>query len=72
MFDIILEGNTQQVINEINSNSQSLNRFGHFIEGIRSELWSLGSSNVVDVWREANSTCHFLARMTITHIINSI
>jgi hypothetical protein len=34
MFDIIFKGDEKQIVNEINSDSWILNRFGHFIEGI--------------------------------------
>jgi hypothetical protein len=72
MFDIILEGNAIQVVKEINSDSQPLNRFGHFIEGIRSALSSLRSFHVVYVRRETNLVAYFLAREAVTHVINSI
>jgi hypothetical protein len=62
-----------QVVNEINSKNQPLNRFEHFIEGIRLALCSLRSSNIVYVRREANSRAHYLLeRLYITHVIDSI
>jgi hypothetical protein len=72
MFDIILEGDALQIVNAINLESQILNRFGHFIEGIRSKLYSLRSFYVLHVQREANSTAHCLARIAINHVIDTI
>jgi len=75
MFDIIFEGDAiyaGKVVNEINFENQPLNRFEHFIEGIRLALCSLRTSHVVYVWSKANSTTHYLARAAVTHVIDSI
>lgn len=68
MFDIILEGDAKQVVDKINSDSPTLNRFGYFIEGTRSELGYLRSFHVVHVRREANLTAHYLVRAVVAHV----
>jgi hypothetical protein len=35
-------------------------------------LCSLQSAYVIYMWREANSTAHYLARAVVTHVIDSI
>jgi hypothetical protein len=72
IYDIILEGYAKQVVIDINSKSHILNRFGHFMEGIRLELSSLRYSLVVHVWREANLAAHCLARAAVTHVTYTI
>jgi hypothetical protein len=72
MIDIILESDATHVVIEINSDSQPLNRFWCFIEGIRSTLCSLRSFHVVYVCRDTNSAAYFIVRATVTHIINFI
>ncbi len=38
VFDIILEGDFQQVVNEINEGSSNASRYGHFVNGIKNIL----------------------------------
>lgn len=57
---------------EINSPIPLLSCFGHFIDGIKEELCSLWSYKVRHEKREAKSTTHFLAKVAVTHVINTI
>jgi hypothetical protein len=34
-FDIILEGNSQPGVNEINKATSNVSRYGHFVDGIK-------------------------------------
>jgi len=56
-------------VNEIISDSPSLNGYMHFIEGIKKDLCLFRSFRVVHVRREANLTAHVLARAAVTHVI---
>jgi ribonuclease HI len=41
VFDIILEGDSQKVVNEINKATLNVSRYGHFVDGIKTVLQSL-------------------------------
>lgn len=72
LFDIVAEGDALQVVKEINLATSNLSRYGHFIDGIKTELSSLRSYNVVYVRRRANFVTHILAKAAITQVIESI
>lgn len=72
LFDIILEGNALQIIKEINSTNINLSRYGHFIDGIKTELSFFRSFRVMHERREANSDTHDIAREVVSHVVDSI
>jgi hypothetical protein len=71
-FDIILEGDTLQIVLEINSSLPSLSRFGHFIDSINRELSSFRSAKFVHVPRELNSATHVLAKEASLHCLDHV
>jgi hypothetical protein len=64
MYDIILEGNALQIINEINLAGSTLSRFGHFIVGIKTNLCSFKFPRVI------HDSC--AVRAAVTYVMNSI
>lgn len=70
VFDIILEGDSQQIVTEIKEGTPNASRYGHFVEGIKSILRSFLSARVVHVKRDANSTAHRLAKEVVIHVID--
>jgi len=72
IMDLVMEGDALQVVNEINEESPSLSRIGHFTEGIKSEFKSLRSCSVIHVKMEANCTAHILAKVAVFHVRDSI
>jgi hypothetical protein len=64
MYDIILEGNALQIINEMNSAGSTLSRFGHFIDDIKINLCSFKFFRVIHDSRAA--------RAAVTYVMNSI
>jgi hypothetical protein len=52
-FNVLLEGDAKQVVNDVNHGSLNLSIAGHFIEGIFSEMQGLRYAYLVYVGREA-------------------
>jgi hypothetical protein len=71
-FEVILEGDAKQVIDEVNSATLNLNDAGHFVEGIIAEIQGLRGVSMVHVGREANSVAHFLAKEASSTVIDSV
>jgi hypothetical protein len=62
---IVLEGDTLQIVREINSESPQLSRYGHPVDDIRKILSSLCYFQVVHIKKNANEAAHDLAKETI-------
>jgi hypothetical protein len=60
-FEVILEGDAKQVVDDVNYVTLNLNTAGHFVEGIKAELQGLRYASMVHVGREANNDAHCLA-----------
>jgi hypothetical protein len=61
-LSVIFEGDTAQIILEINSDPPYLSRFGHLLEIIYIGRQNLRTCNFVFAYREANSAPHCLAK----------
>lgn len=57
---------------QLNSNFSLCSRFGHLLDGIKTELQSFWSSSIVHMKRERNSASHVLTKAFVTHVINFI
>ena len=55
------------IVNEINKEDPCTSKYGHFVEGIKSEMRSLETASFLHVKREGNTVAHRLAKMATTH-----
>lgn len=62
VFEVILEEDAKQVIDDVNSVTLNLNVAGHFVEGIKAKLQGLRYASMVHVGREANNVTCCLTR----------
>jgi ribonuclease HI len=62
VFDVILEGDSLEVVNAINEDRSSRRKYGHILDDIKMVLSSLRSWEVMHVKREANMVAHNLAK----------
>jgi hypothetical protein len=69
-MDVIFEGDSLQVVSEINSNPPYLSNTGHFIESINKEKLGLWSSRFIHTPQETNSAAHFLAKEALCNNFN--
>jgi hypothetical protein len=72
LFDIILEGDTMQIVTAIFTDLSNWSKFGHFIEGIKEEVTSLRSFRVIHTRKEANTAAHILLKTASAHVRDSI
>jgi ribonuclease HI len=70
--EIILKGDSLQIVKEINMELPQLNRFGHIVDDIRKVLYSSWSFRVVHIKRDANAVVHGLAKEVVAHVIDLI
>jgi len=68
--DVIFEGDSSQVVAEINSSPPHLSIAGHITESILQELKDLRSSSFVHVRRASNAVAHVLAREAMLKNLN--
>jgi ribonuclease HI len=52
-MEVILEGDANQVVEDVNSASLNLNAAGHFVDEIKEEILGLRHASVIHVGREA-------------------
>lgn len=71
-FDVILEGDSKQIVKELDGDSPNFSRYGHFADGIRSVLQSFRSSQVIFVKRDANSVAHRPTKKTVYRVIDYV
>lgn len=64
-FEVILEGDAAQVVNDIISPLPHLAKSGHLTESIIQELQGFRSATIVHVKRECNNVAHTLARLVV-------
>jgi len=57
VFDIILWGDFQQVVNKINVDSPNASKYGYFVDGLKHVFKSFRSSQVVHVKRDGQFNC---------------
>jgi hypothetical protein len=69
--NVIFEGDSLQVVKEINSPSPHLSSAGHITESILQELKVFGSSSFVHVKRSLNEVAHILAREALFNSCNA-
>jgi ribonuclease HI len=65
-YEIILEGDAKQVVDDVNSRSPKHDVSGLFVEGIRTEMQGLRGVTIAHVNREANNVAHLLAKEAST------
>jgi ribonuclease HI len=71
-FNVILEGNVKQVVNDFNAGRTDLWVAELFVEDIQSKLEGLMYVNVVHVGRDSNNVAHVLAKETSAKILNIV
>jgi ribonuclease HI len=62
VFDVILEGDSLEVVNAIKEDQNSRRRYGHILDDIKIVLSSLRSWEVMHVKRDANMAAHRLTK----------
>jgi hypothetical protein len=70
--DIILDGDSLQIVNAIKATCNNLSSFGHIVDGIKLELRPLRSWRIEHVKRDANVTAHTIEKETILGVIDRI
>lgn len=70
--DIILKGDTLQIVNAVKAEGNNWSKFGHIIDGIKLGLCQLRSWRIKHVKRDANTTAHTIAHKAILCIINRV
>jgi ribonuclease HI len=65
-FEIILEWDAKQVVDDVNSRSPKYDGSGRFVEGIIMEMQGLQRVSISHVSREANNIAHLLAKEAST------
>jgi ribonuclease HI len=71
-YEIILEGDAQQVVNDVNSRTPNHDVAGHFVEGIIMEMQGLREVSISHVGRDANNVAHQLAKDASTKEIDYV
>jgi hypothetical protein len=72
LHNIILEGDTKQIVDARNSNTSTWSRYGHLVEDTRRLLCSLSRWKCFFTHREANEAAHRLAKATAMDISDMI
>ncbi|XP_059436307.1 uncharacterized protein LOC132169261 [Corylus avellana] len=70
--NVVFEGDSLQVVQAINSDSQCNSKYGHLIEDIKKGTRSLASSIFTHVKRSANEAANALAAMARTHVTDIV
>jgi ribonuclease HI len=71
-YEIILEGDAKQVVDDVKSRTTNHDAVGHFVEGIITEMQGLWEVSIFHVGREANNIAHQLAKEASTKEIDSV
>jgi ribonuclease HI len=71
-FNVLLEEDAKQVVNDGNHGSLNLSTAGHFIEGIVSEMQGFKYATLVYVGREANNVAHCLAKEASSKVVDLV
>lgn len=66
-FEVVFEGDSVQVVEEIHSKPPFLSSSGHFIESIVQELNGFRFASFVHVTRDCNTVAHTLAKEALEH-----
>jgi len=69
-YDIILEGDAKQVVDDVNSRTPKHDVSGRFVEGIIMEMQGLRGVFISHVSRDANNVAHQLAKEASTKEVN--
>jgi ribonuclease HI len=69
---VIFEGDSLQVVKEVNMSTQCNSSYGHLIESIKVGLRQIPESSFTHVRRSANTAAHTLAVMAKTHVIDVV
>jgi hypothetical protein len=69
-YDIILEGDAKQVVDDVNSRTPKHDVSGRFVEGIIMEMQGLRGVFISHVSRDANNVAHQLAKEASTKKVN--
>jgi hypothetical protein len=69
-FDVIFEGDTAQVISDINSSPLYISRIGHFYDSIHVEKQFLRLCSFIFILREANFAVYSLTKEAACHKTN--
>jgi ribonuclease HI len=71
-FNVLLEGDAKQVVNDVNHGYLNLSTAGHFIEGIISEMQGFKYATLVYVGREANNVAYSLAKEASNKVVDLV
>jgi hypothetical protein len=69
-YDIILEGDAKQVVDDVNSRTPKHDVSGRFVEGIIMEMQGLRGVFISHVSRDANNVAYQLAKEASTKKVN--
>jgi hypothetical protein len=61
-FDVILEGDAKQIVDEANAAGPNLSIAGQFVEGIQAAIHGLRQALMVRVGRDSNKVAHALSK----------
>ena len=67
---VIIEGDAQQIVSEVNSRTPCMSNYGHLIEDIQDGIRSTSNISVIHTKREANYAAHGLAQFATTHVVD--
>ena len=67
---VLFEGDSVQIVNEVNSSNPCQSLYRHFIEDIKEGIRSLEHASFIHVKREANEAAHTLAVEARSHVID--
>jgi hypothetical protein len=68
---VSFEGDSLQVVNEVNTSNPCQSLHGHFIEDIKEGICSLEQVSFIHVSREANEAAHTLAVEARSHVTDT-
>jgi ribonuclease HI len=71
-YEIILEGDAKQVVDDVNSRTPNHDVAGHFVEGIIMEMQGLRQVSISHVGRYANNIAHLLVKEASTKEIDYV
>jgi hypothetical protein len=70
VFDVILEGDAKQIVDEVNVAGPNLSIVGQFVEGIQAEIHGLRQALMVHVGRDSNKVAHALSKEASSKVID--
>lgn len=71
-YEIIMEGDAKQVVDDVNSRIPKHDVSGHFVEGIIMKMQGLWGISISHVSRDANNVAHQLAKEASTKEVDCV